>query len=65
MSAADLRCPICNNRIPAEAPAARPDIRAFVPFCSERCKAIDMHAWLNGSYQLPHLLEDEDLEQLG
>ena len=61
----ELRCPICGNRVPAIAPASQPKARAFVPFCSERCKLIDLHAWLGGEYQLPHLLEDEDLEELG
>jgi len=25
----------------------------FFPFCSERCKLIDMGAWFNGEYKIP------------
>lgn len=64
MPRADLRCPICDAVVPAVAPPTSPKARAFVPFCSERCKLVDLHAWLGGDYQLPHLLEEEDLEEL-
>lgn len=36
-------CPICGK--PAEA-----DSR---PFCSRRCREIDLHRWLGGHYALP------------
>jgi endogenous inhibitor of DNA gyrase (YacG/DUF329 family) len=32
------------------------------PFCSERCKTIDLGRWLNESYRLP-VEEEEDLAQ--
>ena len=30
------------------------------PFCSERCRLIDLGAWMDGSYSIP--AEDEDGE---
>ena len=30
----------------------RPDNAAF-PFCSARCKTIDLGKWLNGEYRIP------------
>jgi len=30
------------------------------PFCSERCKLIDLGRWLDGRYQVPVQKEDED-----
>ncbi|MBV9552557.1 MAG: DNA gyrase inhibitor YacG [Alphaproteobacteria bacterium] len=36
------RCPICGKRA---APAHR-------PFCSPRCRAVDLGRWLNGSYRV-------------
>ena len=30
------------------------------PFCSERCKLIDLGRWLDGKYQIPAVEEDED-----
>lgn len=56
-----LRCPICKRPIadPQEdsgAPAPR-----YFPFCSERCKLIDLGRWLDGKYQVP--VVEDDLDQ--
>lgn len=37
------RCPECG----------RPSAHASFPFCSPRCKAIDLNRWLSGSYVIP------------
>ena len=55
---ASLRCPICSK--PSAAPAVG-DERSPRPFCSERCKLIDLGRWLDGRYQIP--VEDEDLDE--
>jgi endogenous inhibitor of DNA gyrase (YacG/DUF329 family) len=41
------RCPNCGKRtvIGAENP--------WRPFCSERCRLIDLGAWIDGSHRLP------------
>ncbi|KAB0677780.1 DNA gyrase inhibitor YacG [Aureimonas leprariae] len=31
----------------------RPSDRASYPFCSPRCKAVDLNRWLSGSYVIP------------
>ncbi|WP_295894203.1 DNA gyrase inhibitor YacG [uncultured Bartonella sp.] len=31
----------------------KPSTREAYPFCSERCRAIDLNRWLNGAYILP------------
>lgn len=41
-----LRCPRCGTIVPG---AGNP----FRPFCSERCKLIDLGAWLGESYRIP------------
>jgi hypothetical protein len=41
------RCPQCGN-----AADLTPDNR-FRPFCSERCKLIDLGAWAAESYRVP------------
>lgn len=28
-------------------------IKAYFPFCSERCKNIDLHKWFSASYVIP------------
>jgi endogenous inhibitor of DNA gyrase (YacG/DUF329 family) len=41
-----LRCPICKREFdPATSPA--------MPFCSERCRTIDLGRWLGEAYGLP------------
>jgi endogenous inhibitor of DNA gyrase (YacG/DUF329 family) len=30
------------------------------PFCSDRCRLIDLGRWLDGKYQIPVVEEDED-----
>lgn len=36
----------------------RPSIRESYPFCSERCRNLDLSRWLTGSYAIP-VTEDE------
>lgn len=41
------KCPICGRTA-----APRPANRAF-PFCSDRCKLIDLGKWLGEEYRIP------------
>ncbi len=41
-------CPECS----------RPSHREHYPFCSDRCRTLDLSRWLNGSYAIP-VAEDE------
>jgi endogenous inhibitor of DNA gyrase (YacG/DUF329 family) len=36
----------------------KPSARETYPFCSERCKNIDLNRWLSGSYVLPGAEEE-------
>jgi len=42
-----VRCPQCGGE--SEWSAANP----FRPFCSERCKLIDLGAWASEAYRVP------------
>jgi endogenous inhibitor of DNA gyrase (YacG/DUF329 family) len=53
-----LPCPIC--KVPVD-PATRGRPKSTYPFCSERCKLIDLGRWLGGKYQIP--VEDDDLDE--
>ena len=55
--ATEPRCPICKR--PAQAREAN---RAF-PFCSARCKQVELGKWLNEEYRLPAQEEDEGTEE--
>jgi endogenous inhibitor of DNA gyrase (YacG/DUF329 family) len=41
------RCPICDR------PAAPREKNAAFPFCSPRCKQVDLGKWLNEDYRVP------------
>lgn len=44
------RCPNCGA----------PTDPVFRPFCSQRCKDVDLNRWLKGAYSIP-VVEDDDL----
>lgn len=56
MAAADTKprkgraCPICG----------KPAVEASKPFCSERCRDVDLNRWLSGSYAIPGRPAEED-----
>lgn len=51
-------CPTCKRRVRVarEDPSRLPP---FFPFCSERCKLIDLGAWLDADYRIPNRPEEE------
>ena len=46
---ATVHCPACRKPVPAD-PGERPE---DYPFCSRRCRLVDLHHWLEGSYRIP------------
>jgi endogenous inhibitor of DNA gyrase (YacG/DUF329 family) len=54
---AALRCPACKK------PANRGD--EDFPFCSERCRLIDLGKWASGAYVIPSPLPDSSNDQIG
>jgi len=49
-----VACPTCGASAPWD-PANR-----FRPFCSERCKMIDLGAWATERYRVPVVEPDDD-----
>jgi endogenous inhibitor of DNA gyrase (YacG/DUF329 family) len=45
-----MLCPICRKSVPEPGDAKG---QSVFPFCSERCKLIDLGRWLSGKYQIP------------
>ncbi|MDW6025752.1 DNA gyrase inhibitor YacG [Mesorhizobium sp. BAC0120] len=37
----------------------KPSSRENYPFCSARCKAVDLNRWLSGAYVIPATEEEE------
>ena len=50
-----IRCPICEKRFDQATTQA-------MPFCSERCRKIDLGRWLNEGYSVPVERIDDDEE---
>lgn len=50
-------CPICKKSVEWDGNPSR-------PFCSERCRLVDLGAWFNQEYQVPatEISPDEDPE---
>ncbi|HTW94443.1 MAG TPA: DNA gyrase inhibitor YacG [Tepidisphaeraceae bacterium] len=51
-------CPICKTPVRDRDDPQSPN--AFFPFCSDRCKLIDLGRWLGGKYQIPVTISEED-----
>jgi endogenous inhibitor of DNA gyrase (YacG/DUF329 family) len=47
------RCPICG----------KPATAASRPFCSERCRDVDLNRWLSGAYAIPAREGEEDADE--
>lgn len=47
-----LPCPECG----------KPSARDSYPFCSPRCKAVDLNRWLSGAYAIPVRADEEEQE---
>ena len=56
----DASCPICKKPVESPPPGQQRDVRSYFPFCSERCKLIDLGRWLDGKYQIPVADDDRD-----
>lgn len=55
MSAAVSRCPVCKKDfLPESSPAP--------PFCSARCRQIDLGRWLGEDYSVPVDRHDEEAD---
>lgn len=53
-----VNCPHCSKSVPWK------DSEKFRPFCSERCKLIDLGAWADESHRIPgDTLPDEESDE--
>ena len=53
-------CPTCNK--PVAAPAEG-DADSTYPFCSARCRKIDLGKWLSEDYVISRPIEQSDLDE--
>ena len=52
-------CPICGKQFSFKSVECSPEF----PFCSRRCRLIDLGRWLKGDYTVPGSEEDDSTEQ--
>jgi uncharacterized protein len=48
-----VKCPRCGKEVIYES-------NPFRPFCSERCKLIDLGKWVSGEYRVANTSSDEE-----
>jgi endogenous inhibitor of DNA gyrase (YacG/DUF329 family) len=58
----EYRCPVCHKTLKTsgEKPIEQ---TPFFPFCSQRCKLIDLGAWLDAEYKIASEPEAEESEE--
>lgn len=56
-------CPICRRPVRVPPPSAETKERGAYPFCTERCRLVDLGRWLSGAYQIPVKETDDDEER--
>jgi len=54
MSSPSVKCPSCKKPVPWNASSP------FRPFCSERCRLIDLGEWADGNRFIPSDAENDD-----
>lgn len=53
------RCPICRKDVPSRRE------NEFFPFCSQRCRLLDLGKWLGGDYRIAGRPEENEDEMPG
>lgn len=55
-------CPVCKARLPPPLlPSGPPRARwPHFPFCSDRCRLVDLGRWLTGGYRVPGASSSSD-----
>jgi uncharacterized protein len=57
-----MLCPICKKTTTRREDPSAPN--PFFPFCSDRCRLVDLGRWLDGRYQIPaEPTSEEDVKQ--
>ncbi len=51
-----MKCPICKRQVALTDP--------FMPFCSERCKDVDLGNWATEKYVIPEPLKPDEIDEL-
>jgi endogenous inhibitor of DNA gyrase (YacG/DUF329 family) len=58
----EVRCPTCNKVIRTSGSNPLSEAKYF-PFCSQRCKLVDLGHWLDGDYKITTELPCRPLDE--
>jgi endogenous inhibitor of DNA gyrase (YacG/DUF329 family) len=58
------RCPICNKLFASSALEKTKEAKYF-PFCSQRCKLLDLGAWLDSEYRIVSKISNSKNDEPG
>lgn len=65
MTATTCACPICRKTVVLTAgEQGGVQVSRWAPFCSERCRLVDLGAWSDGAYAVSRPVQMEDLDQV-
>ncbi|MBL7189670.1 MAG: DNA gyrase inhibitor YacG [Phycisphaerae bacterium] len=53
------RCPVCRKTVKTSVQGI-PGAERFFPFCSRRCKLVDLGAWLDAEYKIVSKSQSEE-----
>jgi endogenous inhibitor of DNA gyrase (YacG/DUF329 family) len=58
-------CPICGKKVdrPAKDKKQTTETAVFFPFCSQRCKLVDLNAWLESEYIIYTPIEEQKRDE--
>ena len=52
------------RRVPRCPGCGRPRVHEYRPFCSARCRDVDLGRWFTGAYAVPAIEDDDASEEL-
>lgn len=55
------RCPTCHKAVRAPTKESSEEAK-FFPFCSERCRLVDLGAWLDTQYKIVSVPQSDESE---
>ena len=56
------QCPTCKRALTVEPGATLAQTWPHRPFCSERCRTIDLGSWLDSAFRISTPASEEDLD---
>jgi endogenous inhibitor of DNA gyrase (YacG/DUF329 family) len=58
----EKRCPVCHKAVKGSVQKQNEETKIF-PFCSERCKLVDLGGWLDGRYKIISKLQSQESDK--